>query len=126
MMNEIIKKQLNLVRIAKLPLYDDNTTKMIIPKTLSIEETVIDIGHYYVIELADYIVNPPPNFNLHVNWNNNNIPKYKYFRCEVIAAIGKMIKINGVACDMKTLGDLDYTWVGWVPKKSISIIKELS
>lgn len=124
-MNPIIREQLNLVRVAKLPVYDENTTKITIPRLVEEEEKVIDVNHYYIIELADYILNPPETFTLHTNWNNGNIPKYRYMKCCVLQVMGKMVKIDGIACDMKDLSDIDYKWIGWVPRKSISIIKEI-
>lgn len=124
-MNPFIKEQLNLVRVANLPPFDDTTLHLIIPRSDNDINKSISIGKNYIIELASYIVNPSENFNLHDNWNNGNIPKYIYLKCSVEAILGKMIKIKSNAIDMKTLSDIDYKWEGWLPYKSITIIKEL-
>lgn len=124
-MNPFIKEQLNLVSKANLPYYDDNTTQIIIPKIEQEKVIQLDVNHYYIIELADYILNPPENFTLHTNWNNNNVPKYKYMKCIVKVVMGKMVRIEGTACNMKDMSDIDYKWAGWLPSKSIKVIKEM-
>ena len=39
--------------------------------------------------------------------------------------MGKMVKIEGVGFDFENQVDLNTSWCGWVPMKSIKIIKEL-
>lgn len=124
-MNPFIKEELNKIRVAKLPEYDNNTTHIFIPKTIRREDVTILPNTWYIIELEDYLLHPSDNFTLHDNWNNGIIPMYKYMRCYVETILGKMIKIQGIAVDMKTMQDIDYKWSGWLPKKSIDIIKEL-
>ena len=70
-------------------------------------------------------MNPPEGFTLHVNWNKNIIPKDKHMKCEVTEIMGKMIKINGVGFDFINKKDLNTTWEGWIPKKSILLLKEI-
>lgn len=123
-MNPFIKQQLNLVHVATLPHFEEDTTHIIIPRSDNIEKS-LSIGKTYILELADYIVNPSANFNLHDNWNNGNIPRCKYLKCKIELTVGKMIKINGNEFDMKNMQDVEYKWSGWVPRKGITIIKEL-
>lgn len=123
-MNQYIKQQLNLVKIADLPSWNDNTTELIIPKK-SPTEIVAQEGHYYLIEVEDYILNPPEGFTLHINWNNGEIPKHKFMKCMCVKVMGKMIKILGVGFDYESKTDLDENWDGWLPLKSIKILREI-
>ena len=123
-MNSYIKQQLNLIKVADLPPWDDNTTLISISKKQSVE-LIMQENHYYLIELEDYILNPPEGFSLHTNWNNGNIPKYKYMKCLCVKAMGKMVKILGVGFDYEHRQDLDENWDGWLPLKSIKILREI-
>lgn len=125
-MNPFIAKELNKVKVARIPPFDNSTTYLKLEKISTVNTVSLVLNHYYLIELANYIIHPPENFNLHINWNNNNVPKYMYMKCQVIQLMGKMVKIDGIACDMKDLSDIDYKWQGWLPLKSISVIKELT
>lgn len=124
-MNNIIKEQLNKCKVAYIPPFDDNTTLIHIKPISKIESNQVLLNHYYLIELEDYIINPPPNFDLHINWNNNIIPKSKGMKCEIIQIMGKMVKINGVGFDLINNNDLNVIWGGWLPMKSFKVIKEL-
>ena len=123
-MNEIIKEQLKLLKVAELPEFDDNTTEITIPKQEA-KEYNINVGKCYLIGLENYIINPPETFTLHINWNNNIIPKDKYMKVEIVGIMGKMIKVNGVGYDFVNKLDLNTMWEGWLPRKAITIIKEL-
>lgn len=123
-MNEIIKEQLKLLKVAELPEFDDNTTDITIPKQEA-KEYNINVGKCYLIELENYIINPPETFTLHINWNNNIIPKDKYMKVEIVGIMGKMVKVNGVGYDFVNKLDLNTMWEGWLPRKAITIIKEL-
>ena len=125
-MNPIISQQLKAVKFAHVPPYDDNTTKILISKQSNISDTVCQIGHYYEIEVENYIINPPENFDLHKNWNRNIIPKDHCMRCEVIQLMGKMVKINGIGFNPKTGEDTNNSWEGWLPRKSIKYFKEIN
>ena len=123
-MNEIIKEQLKLLKVAELPEFDDSTTEITIPKQEA-KEYNINVGKCYLIELENYIINPPETFTLHINWNNNIIPKDKYMKVEIVGIMGKMVKVNGVGYDFVNKLDLNTMWEGWLPRKAITIIKEL-
>lgn len=124
-MNEIIKKQLSQVRPGILPYFDDNTTELIIKKSNGDFNSDLTLNKSYIIQFENYIVNPPPNFDLHINWNGGVVPKYKCMKCTVISVMGKMVKIEGNAFDLDTDTDINYIWAGWCPRKSIKIIKYL-
>lgn len=117
-MNKFIKKQLDKCRIP-LPYYDENTTHLIISKNENLKKLEeLEIGHFYQIELADYVVNEPPTFTLSSNWNNGTKPPEHSMTIEIVQMIGKMIKINGVG------NKTNIAWEGFVPKKSIKVVKK--
>jgi hypothetical protein len=78
-----------------------------------------------LVELEDYIINPPPGFTLHESWNNGQVPKNKYYKCQCIKIMGKMVKILGVAFDYENKIDLEENWDGWLPLKSIKVLREI-
>lgn len=128
-MNKYIWDQLQKVTVADLPPYDQNTTKLVIPKKEGLptqgEPSSFIPGHFYIVELEDYIVHPPENFSLHQNWNNNVVPQVRGYRCYCVQLMGKMVKIDGVGYDWKSHTELNTAWSGWVPLKSIKIIQEV-
>lgn len=123
-MNKWIKKQLRLVKVADLPHYEEDTTLIKIPKKIN-QGLSVQLNHYYLIELEDYILKPPPGFSLHVDWNNNKVPQHKFYKCQCIRLMGKMIKILGVAFDYENRLDLDENWDGWLPLKSVKVLREI-
>ena len=123
-MNKWIKKQLNLVKIADVPPYQEDTTVIKISKKEG-NNLEFQIGHYYLIELEDYILNPPPGFSLHENWNNNIKPQNKFYKCQCVKLMGKMVKILGVAFDYENRIDLEENWDGWLPIKSVKVLREI-
>lgn len=124
-MNELIKEQLEKVKVAHLPCYDDATTHIYLQKLSPDNGCVVYVDRYYLIEIDDYILNPPPNYTLHTNWNNGIKPFSKYMKCQVTADLGKMIKITGIGYDMENQKDIDKIWEGWLPKEAIQVIQEL-
>lgn len=124
-MNNIIKEQLKLCKLADVPSFNDDTTKVVIKKKASSNGVVVKEGHCYLIELADYIIHPNDNFNLHKNWNNNVVPDHKQYKCECTKIMGKFVKIYGVGYDYDNNCDTTDVWSGWVPLEGISILSEL-
>ena len=123
-MNPIIEQQLKLAKVADIPAWSKDTAELIISKK-TVEEIEFQEGHFYLIELADYLLDPPDGFTLHINWNNNNVPKHKFMKCQCVKVMGKMIKILGVGFDYENRMDLDEDWDGWLPLKSITILREI-
>lgn len=135
-MDEYLKDQLkNLTNIKFFDLNDneinfkdiDKFDHFVLKKDMNsdINNSTSLINKTLIIELASYIINPPANFDLHKNWNHNIKPTDRFMLCEVIQDIGKMVKIRGVGYDITFDTPLEQLWEGWVPKKSITIIKEI-
>lgn len=124
-MNPIISEQLKQLKIANIPVFDESTTQILIPKSGQILSQDLELHKCYLVRVEPYITNPPQNFTLHTQWNNGIIPKESYYKCEVIQLLGKMVKIVGNGFDYKSNQDLTYHWEGWLPKQSIHIIKEI-
>lgn len=124
-MNPIIRKQLENCRVANVPNFTEETTVLRIPKGSDMTVSPYQVGKYYILELADYIINPPPDFTLASNWNKGSVPTHKYYKCEILQTMGKMVKIIGSGYDIKTNLDANTVWEGWVPQKGIKLIQEL-
>ena len=124
-MNELIKKQLESCRVANIPPFSDDDTQIVITRGQVSSVSPYQVHKCYVIELADYILNPPPNFTLADNWNKGSIPKYKYYKCEISAVMGNMVKISGCGYDNASDSDYNEFWEGWLPQSGVKLIKEL-
>lgn len=124
-MNPIIKKQLNNCRVANIPNFDDNSSVICIPKGSVLNVTPYQVGKCYLVELADYILNPSQDNLLSSNWNRGTVPKYKYYKCEILKLMGKMICILGCGVHPVTGQDTSDLWEGWVPQAGIKLIQEL-
>jgi len=121
-MNKIIKDQLNNVRNVKLNFSDDTKT-IVIKKVNELSTNSLDIGHVYLIELSDFILNPSSSSTLAANWNKGIIPKHKIYKMEVLDKINNMIKFNGIAIeDGKEL--FSESWFGWLPEDKIKVLSK--
>lgn len=121
-MNKLIKEQLQSLKVAPIPNFDDNTTEIIFKRYTPIQ---IYEGGYYLIELENSLLDPNANGVLVTNWNNGSIPKNKYYKAEVVKILGQMIKINGMAFDNTTHQDINESWCGWVLLSKIKLIEKL-
>ena len=126
-MNKFIKEQLDNLKVAKCEYSEDSTEIFIPKKTKNMEANLNEIKLFktYLIEFADYILNEPPGFTLHTNWNNGIKPVDKCMKAYVIQDIGKMVKLKCTGFNVLDNKDLNTNWTGWCPKKSIKIIKEI-
>ena len=124
-MNPLIKKQLASCRVANIPEFDDNTTVINIPKGSVLNITPYQIGRCYLVELADFVLHPSDGDTIASNWNKGSIPHYKYYKCEIVKIVGKMICILGCGFDALHNKDTVDLWEGWVPQTGIKIIQEL-
>lgn len=124
-MNPIIKKQLNKCVVAAIPEFDDSTTSITIMKGAVLSISPSQLHQCFLVQLADSILNPSENSYLADNWNNGQIPKYKYYNAEICELKGKMVRISGVAYDTISNRVIPEMWEGWVPQSSIKIMKEL-
>lgn len=124
-MNNVIKKQLQNLKKCQLPQYSEDTLEIFIPKNSIKKELGLEVNHCYQIEIADYVLNPPPEFSLAQNWNNNTIPPYKYMNVCIIQLMGKMIKVDGIGFDIDNQMPLSCAWSGWLPRESIKVRYEI-
>lgn len=113
-MNQFIKEELDKCVVAKPEKVGDNTY-MIRMNTNKLP-TDLEIHHFYLIEVEDYIIHPYDGFTLHENWNQGVKPTSRHMQVEVDQVIGNMIHVNA-------LGDDGLIWCGWLPRKSITIKK---
>jgi hypothetical protein len=124
-MNKFALEQLRNVKVAELPPYDETTMSMVIPKQSIGSGVGVIRDHCYVLQLAPYVLNAPEGYTLHDNWNGGIPPKHEFMKAEVTQIMGKMIRVNGIGFDYKNNIDTNDVWEGWLPAKSITVIREL-
>lgn len=127
-MNPVVKRELEKVRIP-LPEYDDDTTLIkILRKSVESETRTypIVVGKCYLIQIADYVLNEPPNFTLSANWNKGIVPRSRYLKVQITSVMGKMIQIDGSGFDVINQVDTSDAYIGlWLPLASIGVVEEL-
>lgn len=125
-MNPIIKKQLEKCQFAAVPPFDENTTTLIIPKQRPQGIAGLELEHYYQIELRDYLLNPPPDFTFHINWNRGVLPKSKIMRVYPTQKLGNMVKVDGCGYDVIKQEVLEDQYLGlWLPADGFKIQEEI-
>lgn len=124
-MNNIIKKQLQNLKKCQLPPYNEEDTEIFIPKNSIKKELGLSLNHCYQIEIADYVLNPPPDYSLAQNWNGNTKPPAKVMNVCIIQLMGKMIKVDGIGFDDNTQSPLPCSWGGWLPREAIKVRSEI-
>jgi len=115
-MNKIIQKQLSKVKSVNLD-YNDDTLKIVIPKTTKILSKAMDVGKVYLIELDDTLNS---DSEISSGWNNGKFPSSKFYIAELLNVSSNMYKFNGVAKD----NQLD-NWFGWLPGDRIKVLEKL-
>lgn len=127
-MNSIIKQELEKCKDI-LPEFDDKTTYLLIPKGSNYQEKKdiqLEIGRYYLIKLARYILYPPDNFTLDSNWNNGVHPQSEYMMVTPIKFVGKMIQFDGCGYDkIEDVATADIYNGLWLPSGGIEILEEV-
>ena len=123
-MRDLIRQELKNVKVALIPDMESIGNSFVIKKgkirsDLSQAEESLQEKKFYTIELADYILHPYDNFNLHIQWNNGIAPKDKILNVEVVKILGNMIKVSGCGTYSSNI------WTGWLPISSIKIVKTL-
>ena len=98
-MNPEVREQLQRVKVANIPQYDDKTTHLIIPKSDGTSSSGLQEDKCYLIKVEDYIIHPFDGFTLHDNWNKGIAPKHSFMKVEVSKIMGNMIKVNSVGYD---------------------------
>lgn len=124
-MNELIKQQLDKCKVAKIPPYTDDDEKIVILKDSSITVSPYLVHKFFVVEIADYIINPPETFSLAENWNKGSKPRHTHYKCEIVSVMGNMVKISGCGYNIDTDTDYNDVWEGWVPTAGIKLLSEL-
>jgi hypothetical protein len=124
-MNPIIKKQLQSCRVANIPVFEDSDPVISIPKGSIMNITPYQIGKCYIVELQDFVLNPSENSIITDNWNKGSIPRHKYYKCEIVNVMGKMVNIFGCGYDPLHQVDSPDLWQGWVPQSGIKLLKQL-
>lgn len=109
MSNNLINA-LNKCKIANVLKISDD--QFIIKKHTELE---LIISHFYNVEVANYIINEPPNFTLSCNWNNGTVPPETNLNIQVLDIQGNMIKVDAIGVSTNKV------WEGWLPKKSIVV-----
>ena len=125
-MNQVIIDQLKKVKIADLPVWDEDDLHMIIPRKQGLlKNNNFAEGCEYIIQLEKYLVEPFEGFTLHDNWNKGISPKHVCLKVKVIKVMGKMINFETVGYDLKSKTVLNDIWNGWLPQKGVKIIESL-
>lgn len=121
-MKDIIRHQLNSLRIASIPEFNEDSTEIVIKKLSNIP---LLEHHCYLIKLEDNLLAPNNNSALTINWNGGSIPTHKYYKVDVIKIMAQMIKINGLAFDYDSKKDINEIWSGWLPLNGIELLEEI-
>lgn len=125
MSRDLIKKQIEKCVRCSVPPIDEDTTSVFIPKNSIKEKLGFKKDGFYLIEIEDYVINPPPGFSLAQNWNGGTNPPNKHMNVCCIQLMGKMVKVDGVAFDVNQGVPLDKVWCGWLPTAATKILKEI-
>lgn len=122
-MNKLIRQQLEKLNLPNKPLYDDLTTHLVFPK--QDKETVYEnspfvVNGVYKIVVANYIVNPPPDFTLDTDWNRGRHIEDTTLLIQITQLAGKMLRFTGRGYNFNTdtTNDNFYDQM-WIPAKSI-------
>ena len=121
-MNKVIKEQLDKVKFANLPPYDDDTTEMVINKKVFISSDDVKVDSTYIIEIESYVLFPNENFTLSTNWNHNTVPPSPVMNVSIVKKMGKMTYVKGFAYDVKLKKNQPLAWEGWLPNKSFKVV----
>lgn len=125
-MKSIIKEQLESCKFASIPPFDESTTHLIIPRQRTQGVSGLELEHYYQIELSDYLLNPPPDFSFHINWNGGRVPASKIMRIYPIQKLGNMVRVDGCGYDVVRQEVLEDQYLGlWLPADGFKIQEEI-
>lgn len=125
-MNQVIIDQLNKVKVADLPQWDEDDLHLQIPKKSGVlNRTDFVEGQEYIIQLEKYLIQPFEGFTLHDNWNKGIPPKHLCLKVKVNKIMGKMINFDTIGYDFKAKQIINDIWIGWLPRKGIKIIESL-
>ena len=119
-MNKIIKEQLQKVKVAKVPEFDDSTTQMLIPRH---KDMVYEEGKCYILSLDDYICSQ--NSSVFINWNNRVAPP-KNLIGMVEKSVSNMILIGGCAFNPIIQKKTEQQYRVWIPVANIVSAEQIT
>ena len=122
-LNKLVEEQLNKVQYADLSAYVGPDHSFIIPRNVTIK---LAPDHSYLIELDSALLTPGGNRVLETNWNGGRLPKYTYYKIDVVALLGGMVKCMGIGTTAAGNEDFPEIWSGYFPIKQIKILQELN
>lgn len=122
-MNKVIQKQLEKLKKTRNFHFDDSTTHLVferITEDVNVPDSSFVVNGVYKIVIANYIVNPPPNFTLDTNWNKGKKITDTTLFIQINQIAGKMIRFTGrgYKFDIDKTNDNFYENM-WIPAKSI-------
>ena len=124
-MNDVIKRELDKIR-APLPPYDDTTLEIHIAKKEELVQPKFEKTKSYIVKLADYILNEPPNFTLSANWNKGVIPTSEHLVIYIKEVAGKMLRVCARGYDANSNIYLEESYQDlWLPSAGVDIIYEI-
>lgn len=122
MIDKLITEQLKKCSVARIPV--TLSTHMHIQKYSDGVFAPL-VGHYYLVQFADYILHESEGMTLSSNWNNGTKPLTTYNKVHVLQLLGEMVKLNCIGYDVITNSDLNNVWCGWVPVSAVQGFQEL-
>ena len=96
-MNKVIQKQLEKLKKTRNFHFDDSTTHLVFERTtedVNVPDSSFVVNGVYKIVIANYIVNPPPNFTLDTDWNKGKKITDTTLFIQINQIAGKMIGIQ--------------------------------
>lgn len=122
-MNKVIQKQLEKLAKTRNFHFDDSTTHLVferITEDVNVPDSSFVVNGVYKIVIANYIVNPPPNFTLDTNWNKGKKITDTTLFIQINQIAGKMIRFTGRGYKFDTDKTNDNFYENmWIPAKSI-------
>ena len=121
-MNQIIKKQLEQVKVADLSNFDEKTHTFTIPKYNQVR---LVEDESYIIKLDPTLLKPNPGDTFHINWNKGQLPTSEYMTVEVSQVNGKVVKVYGLGYNIETEQSTTDVWNGWLPIEKLTVVRSL-
>lgn len=118
-MNKIVSEQLKKVQVADISNFDEVNNVIYIPKNINLK---LEKNNQYIVELNDSCFDKKHYIN--INYNGGKIPVCKSCMIEVLAIIGKAVKVNAISYDIDNNTDTGLFWSGYLPLNCIKIIRK--
>ena len=115
-MDELIRKQLESVKVASLDDYDADTMTYHIRKY---EKLTFTLGECYIIRIDDSLLREGCEDVIVNNWNKGSRPPCRDMKVQVEKKMGHMVFVSGVAVNEPAM------WEGWLPDNKMTIVSKL-